>query len=105
MMNRPSWLWPLALVLWTLLSAATMASEEDIKLTTQIIIDHAAWSSTARKEQFIEQMKDSAEMEDVVELVDISIPYHTAAQLAFEVPSDTVWSECHGRSGCEAKKE
>lgn len=64
-------------------TAATSA-EEDLALTLQIIMDHANRSSTVSKEQFVQQMEAAAAAPEVVEDIDISVPYNAAAMLAYE---------------------
>ena len=62
--------------------------EHDLLLTMQIIRDHAARSTTVGTEQFLQQQQQVAEIEKEHEVaptvVDISIPYDAAAQLAYQ---------------------
>ncbi len=61
---------------------AAASKEEDIELTLQLIMDHAARSVTVSEEQFISQMEEAKTIED--EEIDVSIPYDATVMLAFE---------------------
>ncbi len=61
---------------------AATSFEEDLALTLKIIMAHDSRSTTVSKEQFISQMKEASEIEDVE--VDVSIPYDAPAKLAYE---------------------
>merc|ERR1719491_789139 len=70
---------------------ATPASsrDEDLILTRQVIMDHADRSSTASKEQFIQQTEE-LKKEHAIETIDVSIPYMATAKLAFEQSDKSV---------------
>ena len=57
--------------------------EEDLQLTLAIIMDHVTRSTTVGKEQFLQQVEEIASIPDDIHY-DISIPYHAAAELAYE---------------------
>lgn len=57
---------------------------EDLELTLKIIMDHAARSTTASKDQFISEMEQQTQDEADAEPVDITIPYDAPAALAYE---------------------
>jgi hypothetical protein len=57
--------------------------EEDLRLTLAIIMDHQERSTTASKEQFLSQMQEANNVE-TSEPIDVSVPYHAAAMLAYE---------------------
>ena len=69
-------------------AGAAQSRAEDLELTLKIIMDHAARSTTASKDQFISDMMEQQQQQsastDDDEAVDISIPYDAAAALAFE---------------------
>jgi len=67
----------------TKLHAAT-SFEEDLALTLKIIMDHDKRSTTVSKEQFIQQMEKVSEKE-IVEEIDVSVPYDAAARLAYSL--------------------
>jgi hypothetical protein len=62
--------------------------EDDLRLTMQIIMDHAARSTTVSTEQMLSQMAAGADVVQTIEDVDVSIPYDAPARLAFEASSD-----------------
>jgi hypothetical protein len=62
---------------------AAMNFEEDLRLTLQIIMDHERRSTTASKEQFVQQVAAAAALETEDVTVDISVPYDAAARLAY----------------------
>jgi len=72
--------------------------DEDLRLTLQVIMDHAHRSTTVSKEQLIHQMEESKKKEQSNEIEieidttdnDVSIPYMATAQLAFEQSDKSV---------------
>lgn len=80
-------------------AAPAISFEEDLALTRQIILDHQSRSATVSQEQFIQQMEElvksddaatvvPAKVEVAADAVDISVPYHAAARLAYESVED-----------------
>ena len=66
---------------------AASSYEEDLKLTLQLIMDHDKRSTTVSKDQFVQQMQQSAAVDNApekVEAIDVSIPYDAAAKLAYD---------------------
>jgi len=64
-------------------AGAASSAEEDLMLTLKVIMDHAARSTTASKDQYISQMETSKSAPESSESVDISVPYDATAQLAY----------------------
>jgi non-homologous end joining protein Ku len=62
--------------------AAASSFEEDLLLTIQVIRDHEARSTTVSTKQFLQQVKAAASVES--DVVDIAVPYDSAALLAYE---------------------
>jgi hypothetical protein len=69
-------------------------AEEDLMLTLRIIMDHELRSTTTSKEQYISQMTEistsKSETKSLDELVDVSVPYDAAAQLAYNASDKTM---------------
>jgi hypothetical protein len=72
-------------------------AEEDLMLTLRIIMDHELRSTTTSKEQYISQMTEISSSSSKTEkaaavaaVVDVSIPYDAAAQLAYTASDKTM---------------
>jgi len=65
-------------------AGAASSAEEDLMLTLKVIMDHAARSTTASKDQYISQMETTKSAPESSEPVDISVPYDATAQLAYD---------------------
>lgn len=66
--------------------------EQDLMLTLKIIMDHEERSTTVTKEQMLQQVSAAAAdtfTKDAVD-IDISVPYHAAAELAFRKTDESM---------------
>ena len=61
---------------------AASSKEEDMRLTLQIIMAHDARSATVTEAQFASQMEVAVSVTE--DPIDVSIPYDSAAQLAYD---------------------
>jgi hypothetical protein len=72
---------------------AALNYEDDLRLTLQIIMDHQQRSTTVSTEQLVQQVTAAAAITSTdTPSIDLSIPYHAAAHLAYDQESSQVKS-------------